>query len=55
MVEAAGKRYPAYKTDCTEHIGRGPSTTPRRSRTVRMEQNHKRNGQTLVEFVERLD
>lgn len=56
MAEAAGKQYPTYKIHCTEHVGtRTFYYAPAVETTVRMEQNHKRDGMTLIEFVERLD
>lgn len=56
MAEAASKQYPTYKIQCTEHVGtRTFYYAPAVEATVRMEQNDKKNGLTLVEFVERLD
>lgn len=55
MVSAAGKDYPAYKTHCTEHNGtRTFYYAPSVEATVRVEQEHKKNGLTVVEFIERL-
>lgn len=56
MAEAASKQYPTYKIHCTEHVGtRTFYYAPAVEATARMEENHQRTGQTLVEFVERLN
>lgn len=55
MVEAAGKQYPAYKTQCSEHNGKRTFYyAPSIEETVRWEHDHNRNGLRVSEFVERL-
>lgn len=55
MVEAAGKQYPAYKTQCSEHNGKRTFYyAPSIEETVRWEHNHNRNGLRVSDFVERL-
>lgn len=53
MASAAGKEYPSYKTECKEHNGtRTFYYSPSVATTVRAERNHKKNGLSVVEFVE---
>jgi hypothetical protein len=55
MTEAAGKQYPVFKTQCSEHNGkRTYYYAPSVEQTVRWEHNHDRNGLRVMEFVERL-
>lgn len=56
MAEAAGKIYPSYRVDCSEHNNRkwvffyAPSI----DETVRFEDHHPRTGLRVMEFVERM-
>jgi hypothetical protein len=56
MAEAAGKSYPSYKINCSEHNNRKWVFyyAPGIDETVRFEDHHPKNGLRVMEFVERL-
>jgi hypothetical protein len=56
MAEAAGKSYPSYRVDCSEHNSRKwvYFYAPGIDETVRFEDHHPKNGLRVMEFVERI-
>ncbi|NWG86500.1 MAG: hypothetical protein HXY26_03150, partial [Hydrogenophilaceae bacterium] len=56
MAEAAGKSYPAYRVDCSEHNNRKwvYFYAPGVDETVRIEDHHPKSGLRVIEFVERI-
>ncbi|MEW6678419.1 MAG: hypothetical protein AB1421_10900 [Pseudomonadota bacterium] len=56
MAEAAGKSYPSYRVDCSEHNNRKwvYFYAPGIDETVRFEDHHPKNGLRVMEFVERI-
>ncbi len=57
MAEAAGKSYPSYRIDCSEHGDRKRIFyyAPGVDETVREEVRHPKTGLSVNEFVERLE
>ncbi len=57
MAEAAGKSYPSFRIDCSEHNNRKwvYFYAPGIDETVRFEDHHPKNGLRVMEFVERLE
>ncbi len=56
MAEAAGKSYPSYQIDCSEHNSRKwvYYYAPGVDETVRFEDHHPKNGIRVMEFIERI-